>query len=379
MSDQQLFLQTIEATYASGIDSDRTPGALAAASRLIGGVGGTLEVIDKATQRPTGFWQDGFPEISCNKYVEQYAPLSPRLPLALRQKVGDVAWDHKLLSEKRMDRDPFYAEFLKSLELRYYISLVLKQSNNTLAAVTIQRTPRQGHVGEREITLMRRIAPHFQRAFDMNVRLHAASRRRDVLENALDWLRDGVALLRADGSVLYTNAALQALQRRNSGLRILGRIVEFTRPEIRRRFATALNATISVRDLSAQPAPTDFVVPRDGGLPAYTVSLRPLLHRDTIAVEHGDAAVMMLIRDPLDRSIATSRILRELFGLTEAEAHLAQALCAGTGTRAYASERQVSITTVYTHLRRIREKTGCKSVAELVRMVGELDLPLRPR
>jgi hypothetical protein len=39
--------------------------------------------------------------------------------------------------------------------------------------------------------------------------------------------------------------------------------------------------------------------------------------------------------------------------------------------------RRVSITTVYTHLRRTREKTGWKSVAELTRRFNELNVALR--
>ena len=86
---------------------------------------------------------------------------------------------------------------------------------------------------------------------------------------------------------------------------------------------------------------------------------------------------MVLISDPLSRSAATTQILQDLFSLTDAEAHLAQALCIGTTTGAYANERQVTLHTVYSHLRRIREKTGCKSVPELIRKFGELGVPLR--
>jgi hypothetical protein len=39
--------------------------------------------------------------------------------------------------------------------------------------------------------------------------------------------------------------------------------------------------------------------------------------------------------------------------------------------------RRVSITTVYTHLRRTREKTGWKSIAELTRRFNELNVALR--
>jgi hypothetical protein len=41
--------------------------------------------------------------------------------------------------------------------------------------------------------------------------------------------------------------------------------------------------------------------------------------------------------------------------------------------RAYATERRVSLNIVYSHLKQIREKTGCKSVPELIRKFGELE------
>lgn len=87
--------------------------------------------------------------------------------------------------------------------------------------------------------------------------------------------------------------------------------------------------------------------------------------------------MVMFIRDPLWRNAANSRILQDLFGLTNAEAHLAHALCNGMTTHDYARERRVTLNTVYSHLKHIREKTGCNSVPDLIRKFGELNVPLR--
>ena len=69
--------------------------------------------------------------------------------------------------------------------------------------------------------------------------------------------------------------------------------------------------------------------------------------------------------------------MRELFGLTEAEAALAQALQSGVTLTEYARQRALSLNTVYTHLRRLREKTGRNRMAELIHRLNELRLPLR--
>ena len=66
--------------------------------------------------------------------------------------------------------------------------------------------------------------------------------------------------------------------------------------------------------------------------------------------------------------------------------HLARALrspfdipwaTSGVTTTAYAAERRLSLNTVCSHLKRIREKTGCKSLPELIRKFGELSVPVR--
>jgi DNA-binding CsgD family transcriptional regulator len=201
--------------------------------------------------------------------------------------------------------------------------------------------------------------------------------RRGVLENALEWLADGVALLRADGNIVYANDTMHVLATRGDGFRMHDRTIEFAAPIARTRFETALGAMQRIGDPASDACPTDFPVPRSDGMPAYIVSMRPLVRGRNRATQHAQADVMLLIRDPLWRNTATGQILQELFSLTNAEAHLARALCSGITTAAYAAERGVSLNTVYSHLKRIREKTGCKSVPDLIRKFGELNVPLR--
>jgi DNA-binding CsgD family transcriptional regulator len=87
----------------------------------------------------------------------------------------------------------------------------------------------------------------------------------------------------------------------------------------------------------------------------------------------------VFIRDPLERGSAASPMLREVFGLTEAETSVALALQSGVPLEAYARTNNVSLNTVYTHLRRVREKTGCHSVADLIRKLDGFRIPLLSR
>jgi DNA-binding CsgD family transcriptional regulator/PAS domain-containing protein len=377
MSKADLYVQAVDAIYASGLEPDRVSDSLAATSRLLDACGATFEVIDKAAQRPIEFHSAGLPSVATAEYFDHFAALNPRIPPVLRQHCGEVSWDYKLLDERAMTRDPFYSEFLPELDLRYFSSVVLEQTPEKMVGVSVQRTRRQGHVGDCEISLMQRLCPHFQRAYDMRTRLKAVRNRENALENALDLLVDGIALLRRDGRIVYLNEALRALAARGQDFRIDRGGIEFSTPDLRGRFAAALDAVARVQDPSAAAGLTDFAVPRDHGMPTYIVSIRPLLRYRNEIADTPDAVAMLLVHDPLYRNFAAIQMLKELFGLTNAEAHMVQALGTGMTAADYARSRRVSITTVYTHLRRTREKTGWKSVAELTRRFNELNVALR--
>lgn len=372
-----LYAQAVEAIYAGMSGGDGVEQTLQVLATTLRARGATFEVIDKAALRPLAFHSVGLPPTEGADYLAHFAALNPRLPATLAQRRGGLTWDYQLIDEGAMKRDPFYAEFLARAGLRYFLSAVLDNTRERLTVVTLQRTPREGHVVRKEIALMQRLGPHLQRAHQLKARLDAHWTRGLMLEHALDLLGDGVALLRRDGSPVHVNATLRLLAERESGLRIGARGFEFGSAELRRRFAMALRSVDTITEPGAAAAALDFAVPRDHGLPPYTISLRPLRAGDD-RIAHADAVALLLVHDPVQGQGPAARLLQELYGLTPAEAHLVQALSGGMTAVAYAKSRQVSITTVYTHLRRTRQKTGWRSVAELTRRFHELSVSLRP-
>ncbi|HEY6700754.1 MAG TPA: hypothetical protein VI137_08045 [Pseudolabrys sp.] len=157
-------------------------------------------------------------------------------------------------------------------------------------------------------------------------RLKTCTERGKVFEDAIEWLTDGIALLRADGSIVHANAAMCAFAQSGNGVRFAGQILEFTEIAARDSFNAALGAVARLGDPSFDTRPTDFPVPRGSGMPALIASVRPVVGaKGCISSQEG--VVLLLLRDPLWRNAATTLMLQELFSLTNAEAHLAQALC----------------------------------------------------
>jgi DNA-binding CsgD family transcriptional regulator len=378
MAQTDQLLKTIGAIHGAGLDPQRWPHALETMLQLLGGAAATLEFMERGTFRHHEFHSFGIPSIQELAYLNDYARLNLRLPFHAAAKPGDVLWDHKVLDEEAMNRAPFYAEFLTPIGFRYFLSGVLDADDGEVALVSMQRTRKQGHADRHGIALMEHIVPHVRHACDLARRLRSARAACHCLERALDWLADGVALLRADGSVAYVNEAFQATVRRNDGIELKRNAMDFATAEARRHFEAAIGAVRRQQSGDPQiPVIADFPVLRAGDAPPYLVSVRPLLGDQRVGREAADAIAIVFVRDPLRRHSTALRALREVFGLTETEASVAQALQAGVSLADYARTHAVSLNTVYTHLRRLREKTGCNRMAELIRRLNDLQVPLR--
>jgi DNA-binding CsgD family transcriptional regulator len=111
------------------------------------------------------------------------------------------------------------------------------------------------------------------------------------------------------------------------------------------------------------------LVERSSGAPRYAVAVRPL----SAAAEDAAsaAAVLLFIHDPANRETSNAALLASAFRLTEAEADVANALCVGLSPNEYACEKGVSPNTVYTHIRNLKEKTGSRRMAELLRKLHD--------
>jgi DNA-binding CsgD family transcriptional regulator/PAS domain-containing protein len=375
MAKADALLRTVETIYAAGLDATRWPQALAVATELIGGNGATFETFDKASSRPVEWHDWGIPDASEIAYLADYAPLSPRPALGFRLGGGAILYDYLVLDEAALARDPFYQDFLARYGFGYFIAVNVLQSREFVSPFAIQRSPKQGHVGRREIDLMRRLAPHLQQAHDMARRLKRSRSAADDLERAFDWLGDGVMLVTVDGNVTYANVAMQEIFRRADGFRLFKGRLEIADTTARARYAAALGSVARLRSGEPDAIGGDFTAQRPSRAPPYLISMRPLASSAT--EDQRPATAIVFVQDPLRQKASAAPTLRDVFGLTQAEAALAVALQGGDSVGEYASAKGLSRNTVYTHLRRLKEKTGVKRQLDLIRKLHDVKLPLR--
>lgn len=363
-------IATISHIHAAGLDARKWPQALSEIAKLGGGHGASLEMMERPSLHHRGMYSYGLPAVEA--YLEHYAPMCPRIPFAVRAPSGAILYDAQCIDDAAMNENPFYMEFLSQYDMRYYLGGVVANSSQELILAGVQISPKQGHPTPAKVKLMGLLLPHIQQATDVMRRLGTLADAQRAFERTLDRLVDGVLMLGADGSVLCANIAAQEILRSNDGIAIRRGAIEFLSGDAKLKFGAAFKAVGDLRDAKAAAVMNgDFLVERRSGAARYSVSVRPLLGRTR---ESGSAVALIFIRDPLVDSNAAAELFRDAFDLTPAEADVANGLRAGLSADAYARRRNVSRNTVYTHIRRIREKTGCTRMAELIRKLNDVQV-----
>jgi DNA-binding CsgD family transcriptional regulator len=354
--------------HAAGADAGLWPAALSDFAKLVGGHGASLEFIERPSLSHRAMYAHGLPAVP--EYLDHYAPMCPRIPFAARSRAGTVQYDGLYIDDAGMNANPFYMEFLAPYDMRNFLGGVVASSPDEFVLTGAQISPRQGHPTPAKIKLMELLLPHFQQAVDVMRRLGKSAGLQHSFERTLDWLADGVMMLAADGSVRYANVAAQKILRGKDGIAVRRGAVEFLSPDATAKFRLALQAVarLCAADVT-DVMNVDFSVERRSATPPLSISIRPLL---SPAREGADAVALMFIHDPLIHHAGAIDLLRQAFGLTPAEADVAHALRSGLSADAYARQRNVSANTVYTHVRRIKEKTGCTRMPELIRRLNDL-------
>lgn len=343
---------------AAGAAPELWPQALAAVRRALDSANVTLEIFAHGTPVPLFFQADGVPPASELRYLTDYAKLNPRAGHCGRLKTGQTASDYDFMTDAIMDRDPYYSEFLVPQDLRCFAVGVLAHTESQQRVVVANRSVRQGPADAALISGLRRLMPALRDALDTTVRLSDALNATADMTAALDWLTDGVALIDRQGNIIHVNSALAAMLRADDGLRLAQNTLEPLDASARRLLASAMATVVQHGEGGS------VLVPRPSGARPYLISLRPATPGESGAPTR--AAAFVFVTDTAGARAPSPDVLAASFGLTEAETQLALALHAGISPLDHARARGISDNTVYTHLRRLKEKTGTHRIPELM-------------
>ncbi len=283
---------------------------------------------------------------------------------------GNVCLTRTLCPPDVLRRSEFYHEWvLPSGVGPDGISATVLQDHSLLGLIGFLRRHGDKPLEERDLTGVRRLMPHLQRAVQLHQRLIEHQVLERAARDALDRWSLGVALLDRGGRIVMLNRALEEISRKGESLTAKGHRLRAVRPLEAARLQQMIDSAIARREHNEEtPRGVMTLTRRQPGRPPLHVLVAPLPTKHPLPSPRAGVCAVF-VSDPETASSTDEERLQTVHHLTPAEAGIAVRLLRGEDIRQIAGELDVSLNTVRTHLKHIFDKTHTRRQSELVSLL----------
>ena len=226
-------LSDLEAlAYEAALEPSLWPQVAADASRAFKAPYMMLRVADRRGKKvmhaaPPGFGE--LAEVMMARYstVETnasfaFAALTPPTAVGLRDRI---------VSDSDLERREFYQEILRPLGLWHAAIMNVHRDDAVLAPMSFMRTRKEGPFGDGEVAALRALAPHFNRALRVTLRLRELEARASALAEMTDRALVALVLTDAFGRIAEANGVARAILAENDGLILRDGVLRAARSE----------------------------------------------------------------------------------------------------------------------------------------------------
>jgi DNA-binding CsgD family transcriptional regulator/PAS domain-containing protein len=308
------------------------------------------------------------------RYAEHFGSCNPLQRVEdphrfLREWKAIVHTDEDWIAKDDLVGTEFYDGFLMPQDIYSILWIRLVRNGTETATLNVTRPKHRDRFEEKQIALAREYQPHLIRAFKMAKRLGTDRRKHADVEALLDLSPNGFFLLDTSGTIRHTNSA---------GERLLAQPGVFSAVHGKLR-ATQMSASKQLEALIAIAASADAQTRRGGSMAIPSPkSALPL----SVLVTPIGGSKFAPIRDGLSVCVCVTDLSTEMqlprgplshvFGLTDAEIRVAQALFEGASLQEIAARFGISHNTVRVQLASIFDKTRTNRQVDLIAMLSRL-------
>jgi DNA-binding CsgD family transcriptional regulator len=267
-----------------------------------------------------------------------------------------------LFAPGELERTAFYQEQLLPMDVDKSMGFCLDLTpSGKIFAMSVSRDAHRPAFEPETMQLARRLFPHLRNVYQLQQRLQELESTASVM----DRVTYGVWLLDGDGSVVKANIAAEGLlASANAGIHQRDQsLVATWRPD-----QTALKHAIECGSTRASARRSDFLLHDHCGQAWAACTVHPLRENTLDGWLPAAQATCLLLVHPLcSHSPGPKDMLRHVFGLTPAEAELADVLLQHGSLDGCASTLGKSHETLRTQLKALFAKTETHHQAELIR------------
>jgi DNA-binding CsgD family transcriptional regulator len=367
--DEADFGALVERIYDLGLDVESWPLLLEELAAALGARAGSLMRENMETHRGGGF-SVGLDPTAARLYFEYYASRTIiRMIDNPRERMRDfmptVTVDQDTIPKDDLLESEFYVDFLRPSEIHSVMTVGLWGRDVEFCGLDLYRPRTRPDFGEDERRLATALQPHLIRALRIGDKLEGLGDLTRGLAAGLDQAAFGCFVLDRDGRLRHANRAGERLLCSGGGLALTGGRLTASHPADGQRLLALIAAASGPAGARGGGS---LAVRRGEGRAPLSVAVAPA-SPERVSPFSPVGGVVVCVIDPETAVALPEARLRQLFGLTQAQARVALALFEGQSLRDAAETLGLSIFTVRAHLAHIFDKTGVSRQGELVALL----------
>ena len=367
MSANERILLAIQTLYDAALDETRWAEALTALTAATGSQAATFWVLDSSDlpRLPT-LTCFNFDPAFIAEYQDGMVPTDPTVQYLVAHPQTPIVHDGLVISERDKERHAYYDWHGRHSDTRYRMVGQSIPASQVQAGVALHRARRVGRFEPADIDQFAELHQHLTRALAIAYRLGTLGTLHQCTINLLDQHPSAIVMLDDRRRVVYSNRHADRINAQNDGITITSSGLHISHAPDHGRLQALIGRAMPERHTAAVGGL--MRVDRPSGRQAYGIFVTPI-SRDYPALTAVRPAVCVMVTEPDRRRVSLASSLRVMFGLTEAEARLADVLAAGDDLRAAASKLHITYGTVRARLAEIFHKTNTHRQAELVTLL----------
>jgi DNA-binding CsgD family transcriptional regulator len=321
-----------------------------------------LLTVNRQTQEIKGLWMEGLQEKWMTMYAMEYAAEDVLAHHIHSSPIATFYASNLDLPAGQVQDTRFYREWVEPQGVAWASGAIVLHEGPWLTQMMLQRTPQQPPFAREELDLFNLLMPHLQRALQMRQRFAELQLGQNLLISGLDVIAMPAILIDEFCRVAHCNRAAGVLLQGRRDLWLEESHLFCRSGTVTQQMNLEITKAIHASQGTAGDIPGVVLVPRVAQRDLM-VLISPMRMAARPEVRSG---ALLFVFDPEAAPHIRTELVQRLFGLSEAEAQLAVAICSGLTPEAASVERGTSLNTVRTQLKSIFAKTGTSRQADLV-------------
>lgn len=308
------------------------------------------------------------------EYRTYYNSVDERLQWVAAGAVGEWRADYERFDESFVRRSEIYNDFLFKHGARHMVLGRVGGEGLDNEVLSFLRPVGAGHYDADDLQLLERITGHMIRSSVLRRRLRALESQQQADQALLKYFPYGTVWVDAACRVASFNNVAADMLAGADGICVKAQRLRLADPGADAMLVAAVSQATGAEGRRGQW----FAARRERGGQPLVVSVIPAQPDRQAGFADGSGPLALVILQDMGRQqLPRSAILRKMFGLTPAEARLAEALLDNDTIESYAQKADVSRNTVRTHMASLFSKTGTRRQAELLRILMMAEPPIR--